>query len=374
MNAPLIRRSAPPSPAGRRKAPLCSVAAADFFLSPRERVAVGRVRGVLLALLLATAAHAQTVVSTHCGTLVAHDTVVELLDCPTSSWKTAGVDHPGAMVVSGNRAVLLDPLASVAKRIDMSSGSTTDIKTGETPIDAAFVGEQLFILSRDSRQLERVSDGKKLATGADPQFLRVANDRLYVYGRVDGRMQEFRPEPFAVVREWMFPPFAADVEVAGNYVHLVYPREGVMRTYQLEPFANAGEEKAGAVPVDLELVAKPNVVTARLYAIADPASKRAWTVEGHQSVAQATGRGFLRGMFGLALFAGRNGSFPTGIDRVVANGQRSVAYDSSTGTIYRISSKGKSPVLATGVGPRAFAVTENGAVWWDGKALQSAKF
>jgi hypothetical protein len=332
------------------------------------------VKGVVLALLLATAAHAQTVVTTACGTLVAHDAVVELLDCATSSWKTAGVDHPGALVVSGNRAALLDPLASVAKLIDLASGAATDVKTGETPIDAAFAGGQLFILSRDSRQLERAGDGKKLATGAHPQFLRMANGKLYVYGRVDGRLQEFRPEPFAVVREWMLPPFAADLEVEGDYAYLVYPREGLMRTYRLEPFAAAGEEKAGAVPVDLELVSKPNVVTARVYAIADPASKRAWMVEGQQSVAQATGRGFLRGMFGLALFAGRSGGFPTGIDRVVANGQRSVAYDSFSGTLYRISARGKSPVLATGIAPRAFAVTGSGAVWWDGKALQSAKF
>ena len=49
-----------------------------------------------------------------------------------------------------------------------------------------------------------------------------------------------------------------------------------------------------------------------------------------------------------------------------------VAYDSSSGTIYRISKK-KTDVLARGIAPAGFAVTPEGVVWWQNGTLVAQK-
>jgi hypothetical protein len=72
----------------------------------------------------------------------------------------------------------------------------------------------------------------------------------------------------------------------------------------------------------------------------------------------------LRGLLGLGLFGGRESQFPTGIDRVIIRGSRWYAYDTSSGTLYRVT-KSRSNVLAKGVGPTAFSVGPGGVFVWD---------
>jgi hypothetical protein len=89
--------------------------------------------------------------------------------------------------------------------------------------------------------------------------------------------------------------------------------------------------------------------------------------EGRQSTAKAIARGFLRGFIGLGLYGNRSAQFPTGVDRVVARGARWIAYDSSSGTLYRVDRR-QSSVVAQGIGPKAFTLTEAGIVFWkDGR-------
>jgi hypothetical protein len=120
----------------------------------------------------------------------------------------------------------------------------------------------------------------------------------------------------------------------------------------------AGEVAAGAVPVALA-VAPPHTL-----AIADPSAKRVWMIEGAQSFGQAFARGFFRGLLGLGLRPNRNSDFPTGVDRVLIRGKTLIAYDTSSGTLYRVA-KSTSTIIAQGVRPQEFTVTSD-AVWiWD---------
>ena len=114
----------------------------------------------------------------------------------------------------------------------------------------------------------------------------------------------------------------------GKRAYLVYPRESKIRMVDLATMRPAGEMTVGAVPVALG-------VRSSTLAVADPSAKRVWMVEGTQSFSQAFARGFLRGLIGLGLGGARDAQFPTGVDRVLMRGSRWVAYDSSSGTLYR---------------------------------------
>ena len=75
-------------------------------------------------------------------------------------------------------------------------------------------------------------------------------------------------------------------------------------------------------------------------------------------------RGFLRGLLGLGLFGSRNSEFPTGVDRVFVSGSHWYAYDTSSGTLYRVT-KSKSSVVFKGVAPQEFSVAPSGVYVWD---------
>lgn len=331
---------------------------------------------VAAALLMATAASAQSIAVAPCGTVVAHDRVVELIGCQTAKWKTEGVSHDGPIALDEQRVAVLDSIANVARVIDLATGKATTLKTGETPTGGALIGGKLFVLARDARQLERIgADGTRISipVGADAQ-LRVHNGLLYVYSRIEGRMQEITPEPFAVVRTLEVPPFASDFAVDTKFLYFIYPSDGMLRTYSLETLASAGEGTLGEAPMDIELATKPNLITSRVLAIADPTARRVWMIEGSQSTTKAVLRGMLRGLLGVGTYAGSSREFPIGVDRLVASDNSAVAYDSSSGSLYQILPKKKTRLLATLVAPRAFAVTDELAYWWDGRALQSAPF
>lgn len=83
---------------------------------------------------------------------------------------------------------------------------------------------------------------------------------------------------------------------------------------------------------------------------------------------QAVLRGALRGFLGLGLFGSRASQFPTGVDRVVIRGKIWLAYDSSSGTLYRFSRK-KSSIVARNVPPHGFAITADGVAWWTGTSV-----
>ena len=299
------------------------------------------------ALLLATA-----LAVTSRGVVVAHDNALQLIDGTHILWTADGVAHPAKIAVSANRAAVLDPIANEIRLVDLPDGSGRTVTTHETPVDALFAGRDLYVLDRDARLLERIG-GETIPTGADPEFLRLAGGRLYVYSRVDGLLQELALDPLRETRRTTIPPFASAMDIDSRAAYLIYPRAGKVRTILLSTLQSEGDASVGAVPVDVS-------VSGRSVAIADPSAKRVWIIEASQSVGQAFVRGFLSGFLGLGLFTPRNSQFPTGVDRIIARGGKWIAYDSSSATLY-----GSKGVLASGVGPHAFAVTTDGVVWWD---------
>jgi hypothetical protein len=289
---------------------------------------------------------AQVVANTPRGIVVAHDGRIDL----PNGTSVEGVRDPRAIVAGDDRVAVLDPLHDEA--VIVANGVATRVRTGATPLDGVFIGRDLFVIERDAQAIERVN-GTSLPLAADPAFIRERNGRLYVYSRSAGVLQEITTSPFAIARTTRIAPFASAMELDDHDAYFVYPREAKLRLVALATMRTDGEIKVGAVPVDVAL-------TGRTLAIADPSAKRVWVIEGKESFAHA----FVRGFFGLSRLGNRDSQFPTGIDRVFISGKSWVAYDSSSGTLYRFDRQ-KSSVIAQHVAPKAFTVTPNGVFAWD---------
>jgi hypothetical protein len=318
---------------------------------------------VFAAFLIAASANAQSVASTANGIVIARDNTIAL----EGGWSVDGVANPTKIIVGDTRIAVLDPIANEARIVELASGRVTRIETAETPADGFFIGRNLYILARDARMLQRVNtDGgiTSVDTAADPAFIREAAGRIYVYARVGGVLQEIDPQRMKITRETKVPPFASDLELDEKNAYLVDARAAKMHVVELETMKAGEDIDVGAVPVDIAFVKGPTAMSARTLAVADPSAKRVWVVEGVQSLTQAVARGFLRGLLGLGLFSGGGSQFPTGVDRVFIRGASWIAYDSSSGTLYRFT-KSRGTAIAKNVGPNAFALTPTGVVWWD---------
>jgi len=317
----------------------------------------------LALLLVAAPALAQSIASTPRGIVVAHDNVVQLFNAQGTDvvWTTDGVANPTSIVAGDERVAVLDALSSDVRIVELATGRGTTMRSGETPVAGAFLGRTLYLLERDARALERIgADGARasITLAADPAFLFAAGERLYAYSRTAGILQEITASSFAVARSMHVAPFASDVETDGKDAYLVYPREAKIRVVALATMQPASEVAAGAVPVALA-IAPPHTL-----AIADPSAKRVWIIEGAQSFSQAFARGFLRGLLGIGMRPRGNSDFPTGVDRVLIRGKALIAYDTSSGTLYRVA-KSQSSIVAQNIRPQAFTVTHD-AVWtWD---------
>jgi hypothetical protein len=325
---------------------------------------------VVIALLLAAAPlRAQVIAETDRGVVVAHDGVIDL---HRGASGIRGVANPTRIVTSGNRVAVIDAVANEMVVIGTGGAPVLHLKTRETPVDAVFFGAWLFVVERDARSLARFDENgtrAELALPADPAFIREAGGKLLVYSRVEGLIQEIDPSTLRMTRSLRLSPFASDFETDGRSGYLVLPREAKLRTFDLASMTASGDVSVGAVPVDATLQKRSSAVAAATLAVADPSSKRIWSVEGRQSATAAFARGFVRGFLGLGLWRGRDAEFPTGVDRVVSAHGRTVAYDTTTGTLYRVT-KSKSVRLADAVRPGAFAVTENGVILWQNGRLQ----
>lgn len=309
---------------------------------------------------------AQILTSTPKGVVAAHNGQITLANRRLAD----GLANPTFATASNTRVAVLDALANEAVIVDLNTGRATRTQTAETPIAAAFVNDELYILARDARVLQRGS--VRIPLAADPAFLRTSQNRLYVYSRTTGAIEEIERD--RVTRRITAPPFASDFEIAGNTAYLAYPREGRIRAFTLTTLAPRGEIVVGAVPVDIAFASNATALTARTLAVADPSSKRVWLAETTQSTLEAFGRGFLRGFLGLGLFgSNRNSQFPTGIDRVEIRGAHWIAYDSSSGTLYRFT-KRSSSVVATNVPPHGFTLTADGVAWWNGTSVAQTAF
>jgi hypothetical protein len=315
---------------------------------------------LLLVLLSPALAQAQLLTSTPQGVIVAHDGKVQL----AGKWNVDGVAYPTFIASSGDRVIVLDAIENEVCLVDAATGKATLRETDETPVDAAFLESEVAILARDARVVQ-VGE-RRIRVGPDPAFLRAHEGKLYVYSRAAGTIEEI--DGGAVTRMVTVGPFASDFEISGDVGYLTYPRDAKIRTVLVSEMEVGPEMSLGGVPVDLTFAGGGTAITARVLAVADPSSKRVWMMETTQSLPKAVARGFVRGLLGIGLFGRRSSAFPTGVDRVLIDGSRWVAYDSSTGTLHRFS-KRSSSVVATKVPPGGYTLTERGVAWWDGTSV-----
>jgi len=339
-------------------------------LSPRrgERVAEGRVRGgpsSALLLFCALPMFAQSVAVTPRGVVVAHDGIIETFDpgTLTRTSKADGVEYAGAIVSDDVNVAVLDPLHN---RVRILGGDA--IATGETPSAAVYVNHELYILARDARTITH--RGVSLKTGANP-LLRAAEGKLYVYSTVDGLFQEITTEPFAVARQMTIAPFASSFDTDGFLAYFAYPSEKSIRTIDVSQMKEMGKTKVGSTPLDLVLGTHATPITARILAIADPAAKQIWLIEGEQSGMQAFARGFLRGLIGIGAHQMQGRGFENGVDRVLVNRGRILAYDSARGALYKVAKE--ITFVASGIAPHAFALGNDTIYIWQNGTLVAEK-
>lgn len=281
-------------------------------------------------------------------------------------WTADGVDSPRVIAHAGDRAIVLDSLNNEVLSLSLVDGTSKRFAVAATPVAAAFLGDDAYVLSRDGRRLQRLGrDGvvEQIETPADSAFLAVGTDRLYVYGRSGGVLEEFRGRPLTVTRRVEIPPFAADMESDHTALYLLYPRAGKMTVVLLRDF-RAESQPVGAVPVDAAIEGTGTAITAGSLVVADPSSKRIWRSERSQSLSAAVSRGFIRGLLGLGLYHPSSPQFPTGVDRVAIDRFARLAYDSSTGSLFRFDGR-KPRLVARDVAPWAFAATPSGIAVWD---------
>ena len=301
---------------------------------------------------------AVVVAATSRGVLVAQSGSVVLYDRGATKiiWSADSVQTPERIATSNDQAAIIDSVNNEVRMIDLASGRSTSLRTGETPIDGAFAGRQLYLLERDARALERIGgDGARasIQLAADPAFLRQANGRIYIYSRAAGVLQEITTTPFALARSVNVAPFASDLEIRDGNAYLVEPRAAKIATVSLQTMRPSGDISVGAVPTGIAF-------SSRMLAVADPSAKRVWMIEPRESFARAFTRGFLRGLIGLGVSPSGNRDFPTGIDRVIVQRSRLYAYDTSSGTLYR-----STKPIAKGIAPQAFSVGPGGVYVWD---------
>lgn len=323
---------------------------------------------LLLAIALAFPAAADVVSATPRGVIVAHDGVVELRAGGRTVWSAPGLEGVTGIVTGETRIALLDAWSNRARIVSVADGRGTTFATAETPIDGVFSGDDLYLVARDSNRVEQIGgDGTRhsVAVSSDPAFLRAAGGTLYVYSRIEGVLQELAAggTRLRVARELAMPPFASDMEIDGNTAYLIYPRTAVMVTANLDTFEIGSTVDVGGAPTDLAIARRGSALSAPLIAIADPSAKRLWTMEGVQSVGAAFARGFLRGLLGLGLFRPGSSDFPHGIDRVMARDGMTLAFDSTSGTLYRVSGR-SAAVIAKGLDSQGFTISDGKIAYW----------
>jgi hypothetical protein len=331
----------------------------------------------MLAILWTMPASAGVVAATSRGVAVAHDGIIELRSKGRLIWSVPGVDQATTIIVGDERMAVLDAWANRGQIVSLIEGHGSTFTTGETPISGLFVGDELFIIARDSKRLERIgSDGSQasLDLNFDPAFMSASAGHLHIYSRIKGSLTEVAVDDrrMFVLRELAVPPHASDMEVEGRTAYLIYPREAKLMTVNLDKLEIAGSAAVGGAPTDIAIAGRGTALSAPIIAIADPGAKRVWMTEGAQSVGAAFGRGFLRGFLGLGLFRSRSADFPRGVDRVRAAEGVILALDSSRGTLYRV---GRAEVvrIAEGIDPKGFAISDGKAVFWRSGALHQAQ-
>jgi hypothetical protein len=346
--------------------------------------------------LLARLASAQAVAVTPSHRIaVAHDSVIELFAADGKRiWTLDGLPYVSTITVGETKLAVVDALDGRVVIADLADGRALPLPAPGTPIDALFIGDDLYLLERDTSTLERIAaDGTRASvpTGAYPQLIRRSGKELYVYAGADGTIDELTTSPLARARSVAVPPFATGFAADRRFAYLLYPNDRKLVLYSLDSLAMAGEQEVGRFPIDLAILsgsgaAAPvetpyelflqtghwigqtadsqpgNASSSVFLAIADPARKSIFQVEVERP---APPIGSLLAPQSLAFGRPRRVSVPTAVDRVLTAGDGWVAYDSASRAVYALVDGNATPI-AHDVGPHAFSARGGTIAFWNG--------
>lgn len=282
-------------------------------------------------------------------------------------WSARGTATPAQLLVTRSGAAIVDVFEQKIVWVDVN-GKTLVSEINYVAGEAITAGDALIVSSQTDGALWRYERGEEpVRTPAEftAAILRLSGDRLVAYDRITGVAGEFDLPSLQLERKMKLAPFASDIEVSARHLYLALPRAGEIHVTDRMSGATIERIAVGAVPVDVALAGKADLLGAGEMLVADPSSKRVWREEQRQSTAAAVGRGFTRGLIGLGLYTPKSSEFPTGVDRVMARGKHVIVFDSSSGTLYRLQ-KGRSRRVAAGLAASEFELTANGTiVMWD---------
>ena len=280
---------------------------------------------------------------------------------------------PTSGVAGHGEILLLDAIANRGLILDLASRRSRRFDTAETPVDAVAFGNGFLILARDSSSLtlEHLNaNSRTVQVAPQSTLLETSRGNAFTYSPSSGEINSFDSDLRALARG-KAQRGASDLEVAGNYLYLVFPKRGRIDAHDRRTLLMREHFSGGAVPLDLLASGDPNVLGAGTLTIADPSSKRIWREEGSQSEIEAFSRGVLRGMLGLGLYNAKSTEIPTGVDRLFRSARVVWAYDTTTRTLYRTTTK-KITKAAANIDHRAIAPDGRGGVWIvsDGERLR----
>lgn len=291
---------------------------------------------------------------------------IDLIDLNQGTTRSipSEIEHPTqiTLAANGREAFVVEAMNNRGAIVNIRQGTIRSVSLGETPVDATWLGAEIFVLCRDSAEVRKIrSNGtaESIPVSRGTSRLRVARGLLYAYDSQEGLIQEISPEPLTILRSGSTERFGSDFEVDGSSGYLVFPRSGRLIVVSLDKLTETGRLNVGAVPIDLALETDRTRLTAGSVAVADPSSKKIWRTERSQSFSEAFARGFARGLLGLGLFAPKSTEFPRGVDRVRVAGGSQAALDSSSGNLYATRG-GRSTLVATGMTGVSFDLGSNG--------------
>jgi hypothetical protein len=321
----------------------------------------------LAILVCCTAARADVAMAWSGGIgiiLVAHDGKIEGFDRTGAKllWSAQGLDSPSAIVMSadGTSAAVLDGFADRIAVVSVADGKAELYETPTTPIAATFFGRDLWIALRDrSRVLRITPKGEKteVDVALDPSHIAASDQFVYAYSRASGMLQEIDPAAAQVTRKLTIGTAGSDFEVrpvkpgdrAGAMAYLCRPANGMIVAIDLVPLKGRDIKAGFAAPVDLAFVP----FGARL------------SLDPGTSVIADPGKQAL--LIAKDPRAGRALSPPTAVDRVLISEAGLFAFDSNSGTVYRVDEK-TATKIASGQTATSFVPTSDALFTWDAKA------
>ena len=311
-----------------------------------------RAMGFAVLALCAAAARADVAMawSGATGTIVvAHDGRIEGFDRAGEKrlWSADGIASPSSIVTSldGASVAILDGFDDRIAVVSVADGVVALHDTPGTPVAAAFFERDLWVVLRDVSKVRRIAangDAIDLGVALDPALIAVSDQFVYVYSRAGGLLQEIDPRLAQARRIAPVGTGGSDLEIrlpkdekADLIAHLCRPANGVIVRIDLRLMESREMSNSGT-PTDLAFVpwgAKLSIDPGTSI-IADPEKQT--------------------------------------YDRVAISAAGVFAFDSNSGTVYRVEGRSAAKI-ATGQTATSFAATDDALFTWDAKSARPLK-